>query len=172
MNWLFHHTRRNRPLDLILFAAIVIGLLAVLRLLPGPVDLAVSGPARVIDGDSIRVEGVEIRLRGIDAPELAQTCTRAGETWRCGVDATRALKMHLDGRSLSCSGDRRDAHGRLLAACRLGGEEVNRWMVELGWAVSYDDYPRAERAAKEAKRGLWVGDFERPRDWRKRHRGG
>ncbi len=49
----------------------------------------IVGPAQVIDGDSIRVAGIEIRLYGIDAPEFRQICMRAGHPWACGRGATR-----------------------------------------------------------------------------------
>ena len=49
------------------------------------------GPARVIDGDTIDVAGVRVRLHGIDAPERAQTCRADGRAWPCGRQAARAL---------------------------------------------------------------------------------
>jgi endonuclease YncB( thermonuclease family) len=45
-------------------------------------------------------------------------------------------------------------------------------MVREGYAVNfaidYSGYPIAEREAQSA-RGIWQGDFERPKDWRRRH---
>ena len=38
----------------------------------------ISGPARVIDGDSIEIAGERIRIHGIDAPERSQTCLLQG----------------------------------------------------------------------------------------------
>ena len=40
----------------------------------------ITGPARVIDGDTIDIAGERIRLHGIDAPESAQTCVADGVT--------------------------------------------------------------------------------------------
>ena len=52
----------------------------------------VTGTARVIDGDTIEVQGQRIRLHGIDAPEGRQLCFDDGEPWLCGTDATNALR--------------------------------------------------------------------------------
>ena len=167
---LLRRTRRNRIFDLLVFAAIVVAILGVLRFLPEPDPVEVAGTARIIDGDSIAVGGVEIRLVGIDAPELAQTCTRAGTVWPCGSEAARRIGNRLRGRIVTCKGRERDVHDRLLAVCLSRGVEINRWMVEQGWAVSFDGYRAAERAARKAKRGIWSGSFIRPRDWREANR--
>lgn len=161
--------RRHRGLDFVAFAVLVVVLLAVLRWLPDPASRQVAGGVRVIDGDSLEVAGERIRLRGIDAPELAQTCRRDGKDWHCGREATRHLRRHIGGRAVACEGRERDKHDRLLAVCRAGEEDLNAWMVEQGWAVAFGDYHGAEGAARRARRGLWAGEFERPSDWRRIH---
>ncbi|MGD9866971.1 MAG: thermonuclease family protein [Hyphomicrobiales bacterium] len=166
---IFPGLRRNRRLDLAIFGLIVAGALLLLRFLPEPEISHVSGRAHVIDGDSIVVSGVAIRLKGMDAPEAGQTCGAEGANWPCGSEASRRLAERLRGQTVECSGSGYDVHGRLLARCRAGDTDVNAWMVEQGLAVSYDDYPAEERAARKAGRGLWSGPFERPRDWRDRH---
>jgi endonuclease YncB( thermonuclease family) len=158
--------RRNRALDIIIFAVLVLGILAIIRFLPEPDPVEVSGYARVIDGDSLHVRGVEVRLRGIDAPESEQFCTRARASWPCGAQATRKLRNKLRGRVVTCKGYERDAYDRLLAICSVKGIEINRWLVEQGWAVSYHGYSGEERIADKAKRGIWSGKFIHPRDWR------
>ena len=166
MTRLIRRARRNRLVDFVLFALIVLALLAVVALLPEPELRQASGRARVIDGDSLALDGIEVRLKGIDAPELAQTCMRSGRAWPCGREAAERLRGLLRGRTVVCAGARRDGHGRLLAVCRIGESEINRRMVEIGWAVSSDDYAGAERRARAAGRGIWAGPFERPADWR------
>jgi endonuclease YncB( thermonuclease family) len=170
MKTLFDTSRRNRTLDIILFAIIVLGILTVLRFLPKPEPVELSGTARIIDGDSIVVRGVEIRLLGVDAPEYAQNCMRGGSNWPCGADSARKLGNLLRGHTVSCKGGERDVHDRLLAVCRVRGDEINHWLVEQGWALSYHAYPGAERSAKAAKRGIWSGTFIRPRAWREENR--
>lgn len=161
--------RRNRKRELLIFAGLVVVLLVAKYFLPEPDPLTPSGRAQVIDGDSIKVDGVEIRLKGIDAPELDQSCTRDGRDWPCGREAARQLRFFVRGADVSCIGTVFDKHKRLLAHCRQGDREINRWLVEEGWAVSFDDYPGAESKARREGRGLWSGRFERPTDWRERN---
>jgi len=129
------------------------------------------GTVRVADGDSLVLAGERIRLQGIDAPELAQSCTRAGADYPCGREARAALARLVAGHAVACESRRRDRYERLLATCTAAGVELNRAMVEAGWAVSYGDYRAAEAAARQAGRGLWAGPFERPQDWRRDHGG-
>lgn len=170
MRSMFSRARRSRLADIVIFAAIVLVILAILRFLPQPAPLQVSGTARFIDGDSLLVRGVEMRLKGIDAPEMEQNCSRAGREWPCGRDAVRALRRMIGGRTLKCEGSEHDVHDRLLATCKVGDVNVNRWMVEQGWAVSFHGYPGEERIARNAKRGIWTGSFIRPREWREENR--
>lgn len=162
-------TRRYRGLDFALFACLIVALLAIIRLLPEPEMRQVIGNVRVVDGDSIELAGERVRLRGIDAPELAQSCQRGGRDWACGRQARDRLRRMIGSETVTCKAARRDKHNRLLGICKAGEREINEWMVTNGWAVSYDEYGAAERAAQKARRGLWSGTFERPRDWREAH---
>ena len=55
---------------------------------PAPAGSSLTGVASVIDGDTIEIHGIRIRLHGIDAPESGQLCQRpGGEQWRCGQRA-------------------------------------------------------------------------------------
>lgn len=134
----------------------------------------IEGQARVIDGDSVVVGGREMRLKGIDAPEGRQHCTRGNADWACGEDARRHLQALIGARPLACRGVESDQHGRLLAVCETvggsaPGRTLNAAMVEDGFAVSYGSYRAEEDRARTARRGLWSGEFERPRDWRDQH---
>lgn len=166
----FARARRSRLLDLLLFAAIVLIILAILRILPAPDPVVVSGRARIIDGDSLVVQGMELRLKGIDAPEILQECVKEAAKWPCGRESARRLGNFLRGKVVTCDASERDAHDRLLARCKTGGRDINRWMVEQGWAVSFHDYSSVERAARAEKRGIWSSTFVRPQDWREENR--
>ena len=70
---------------------------AVIALLSAPVSAQdISGRASVVDGDTLEVRGVRIRLFGIDAPEGQQLSKRPSEeTWRCGQQSALALSERL-----------------------------------------------------------------------------
>jgi endonuclease YncB( thermonuclease family) len=76
-----------------------------------PAFADVTGPATVIDGDTIVVAGERIRLEGIDAPELRQNCTAYGQQWACGRTSAEWLQEHLNGRNVECVGHARDGRG-------------------------------------------------------------
>ena len=49
-----------------------------------PAHADITGPTRVIDGDTIELAGEYIRLQGIDAPEMKQICiTHYGKEQLC-----------------------------------------------------------------------------------------
>ena len=135
-----------------------------------PVHADVSGRAAVIDGDTIEVAGDRIRLHGIDAPESAQDCLADGRRWQCGRQATRALRDRIAKQAVACAERDRDRYGRIVAVCRLGGRDLNAWMVSEGWALAYRRYTKKympeETLAKAARRGLWRGEFVAPWNWR------
>ena len=65
-------------------------------------------------------------------------------------------------------------YGRTLAVCSARnvpdlGEVMVREGYAVNYAIDYGGYPAAEREAQSARSGVWQGDFERPKDWRKRH---
>ena len=166
MRFLLRRMRSSKLFDFLVFALIILSILAFLLLLPEPDPENVAGSASTIDGDSLKVRGTEIRLLGIDAPERDQPCTWNGADWACGAEAANALRNRLRGKLVTCSGSERDVHDRLLAVCRVGQEDINRWLVRQGWAVSYGRYIADETAAKRARRGIWKGTFIAPREWR------
>ena len=130
-----------------------------------------SGFARAIDGDTLEVDGVRVRLHGIDAPEYEQPCWFHGRHWLCGREATRVLANQLHDRQVVCEIRDRDVYGRVVATCSIAGGDLNAWMVAEGWAFAYRRYSRAylpeESRARAAKRGIWRGEVLAPWDWRK-----
>ncbi len=125
-----------------------------------------SGRLHAADGDSLAADGERMRLYGIDAPELAQTCERGGQRWPCGREAQAMLQRLVAPAGTQCGGNERDRFDRLLVVCRVDGADINAEMVRRGMAVSYGGYREEETQARAAQAGLWAGTFERPRDVR------
>ena len=126
---------------------------------PVHAETLITGPARVLDGDTLDLGPVRVRLFGIDAPEGGQTCGLAdGSEWDCGKAATDRLAELADGQSLDCAPVDRDRYGRIIADCFLDGVNLGETLVRDGLAWSYRRYSRdyvpAETAAKTARRGV------------------
>ena len=149
---------------------------------------AMAAVGRVVDGDTLRLDGRTYRLWGIDAPELIQVCYRGGQGYACGREAAAYLRMLLSAESvpgdgtpagepaqLVCEPRASDQYGRTAAQCRLGDKDLAAEMVRAGWALMFarhgTDYAPEEDEAREARRGLWAGTFEMPWDWRARRSG-
>ncbi len=158
-------SRRLWPLLLLGLA-----LLAIRWLPPSEPEGKLAGAVRVADGDSLVLAGERVRLKGIDAPELEQFCGVPGRRWPCGRQAARVLQRLTGHGRVICDLFGADRYGRQLGHCRAGNTDLNRAMVEMGWAVAYGDYRREEQAARAARRGVWSGPFAAPRAWRARHR--
>lgn len=149
----------------------------------GRAPVGISGSASVIDGDTIVIGRTHIRLAGIDAPELGQSCQCSGpttHTWDCGRRSRDVLAGLLaDEPTVTCHPDSRDKYRRVIAHCWVSGRgedvrvDLGGWMVAQGWAVAYTrysgEYVPQEEAARGASRGIWSGTFEQPWQWRQEH---
>lgn len=132
-----------------------------------------SGPARVLDGDTLNIGGVRVRLEGIDAPEHGQICgQRGGGTWNCGSAAANTLEKLIGRDLVECTPSGHDKYGRILAFCRAGTRDLNAEMVRTGhaWAfVKYSTlYVSTEAEARAASVGIWQGEADPPWVYRER----
>ncbi len=117
--------RRTRPLwrSLIDLAAFLLVLTATLYLMQrfDMIDMG-TGPVEVVDGDSLRLNGTEIRLHGIDAPEYTQQCDDANaQSYPCGKQARLALRELVRGREVHCTSVETDRYGRAISRCKATG---------------------------------------------------
>lgn len=134
----------------------------------------IEGGARAIDGDSLVVDGIEVRLHGVDAPEWDQVCTRGGQDWTPGRVASAWMAKAVAGRVLACTVHDVDRYGRQVATCTADGDAVslNAQLTRAGLARAYrrysDDFIEEETAARTAGRGVWAGECAAPWDWRRR----
>lgn len=180
---------RGRSRVAVLTEALLLGVMVlavVLILRPGadsahaeagrvPAEAAVDrleGVGRVIDGDTLDVGSVRVRLHGIDAFERNQTCDGPRGPWACGAAATSALKSRAEGRALVCEVLDTDRYGRKVSRCELDGVDVAEALVANGLAMAYRrysmDYVDEETAARAGALGAWNGSFDRPEQWRRR----
>ena len=126
---------------------------------------------KVTDGDSLRADDRRIRIHGIDAPEMRQSCDRDG-AYKCGVASRNYLRQMLGKQlTLRCEHLDTDRYQRWVMRCYHNGIDIGAGMVRAGWAVAYrryaKDYIADEAEARAAKRGLWAGSFELPWEWRR-----
>lgn len=141
----------------------------------GRVEITTSpGEARAIDGDTIVVRQQRLRLWGIDAPELAQSCQdRSGRTFACGTQAQSYLAQLIDGHPLTCLVAAIDRHKRPIVHCRTSDTklDVNAAMVVAGMAAAYTRFTPAfvqlEAKARASKAGLWAGTWVSPEEYRR-----
>ena len=138
-------------------------------LLAAPVS-AVALEAKVLrvrDGDSLSVyaEGRrrELRLYGIDAPELGQ---RAGKASRRALSRLVKPGDVVDVRSMDT-----DVYGRIVGVVTRKNLNVNLEMVRRGRAWVYEhfcrasfcrDWKKAQQTAREGRIGLWRDENPTP----------
>jgi len=115
----------------------------VLCLLPVAAAAAdLSGPARAIDGDTIRIGETSVRIWGIAAPERSEPG---------GRQATAAMADLLARGPVSCLDSGSRSHGRVVAACTVAGVDVGGAMVASGWARDCPGYSGGVYGAVEAR---------------------
>ena len=126
---------------------------------------------RVVDGDTIVLNGEKIRFSGIDTPELKQTCLKDGQEVPCGMTAKRLLAEKIGNAIVECISEGKDTYKRTLAECFLNGESLSKFLVRSGYAFAYRKYStkfiKDEEFAKANKLGMWAMTFQYPWDFRK-----
>ena len=142
----------------------------------------ISGFAKVVDGDTIKINSKKIRLYGIDAPEKKQKCKKTYLTisfmsftkdYMCGEVSTQKLIKKINKQKLNCTILDVDRYKRLIGECFKRNINLNSWMVSNGYAVAYRRYSKKyvsdEINAKNNKLGIWQGKFEMPWDYRRKN---
>tara|TARA_Y100001970_G_scaffold265980_1_gene354132 strand:- start:74 stop:601 length:528 start_codon:yes stop_codon:yes gene_type:complete len=141
----------------------------------------ISGNAQIIDGDTIKINSKKIRLYGIDAPELKQTCKKTylkinffafTKDYPCGKISTEKLKKKINNKVITCKILDTDRYKRLIGECFKRNLNLNSWLVSNGYAVAYRKYSKKyisyETNAKSEKLGMWQGKFEMPWEYRRK----
>ena len=126
---------------------------------------------KIVDGDTIILNGEKIRFSGIDAPELKQTCMKGDQKVFCGMLAKMLLIKKIGNKSPQCIREGKDIYNRTLAECFVNGESLSSFLVRSGYAFAYRKYSKKfiedEEFAKKNKLGMWSMKFQYPWDFRK-----
>ena len=132
-----------------------------------------SQELKIVDGDTIRLDGEKIRFTGIDTPELKQTCVKNGNKNFCGVTAREILIEKIADNKVECISKGKDQYKRTLAECFVNNESLSSYLVRSGYAFAYRRYSKKfivdEDYAKEKQAGMWAMKFEYPWDYRKKN---
>ena len=135
---------------------------------------SINGKAKIIDGDTIHIGKNKIRLYGIDAPEINQTCAIEKIIWKCGIDSSQALESIISEKEVECEIVDIDRYKRFVAICFVKNINLSQYMVKNGWAIAYryysDDFINDEKIAKNNKVGIWQGKFQEPYLFRKQEK--
>jgi endonuclease YncB( thermonuclease family) len=92
-----------------------------------------TGPATLIDGDTIKIRGRRISFVGINAPELPDKptkCRRHLSQPYCTEPAAAALHERINSKIVTCTEVGRDRFSRTLDMCWHGSTALNVWLLE------------------------------------------
>ena len=104
------------------------------------------GRARVTDGDTLKVGGVAVRLKGLAAPEVAH----GGDLGEPGGIEAKAFMVDLvEGQTEICDLTQERTHGRCVGWCYLDGQDVAEALVSAGLARDCPRFSGGQYAAAE-----------------------
>lgn len=111
------------------------------------------GRAYVVDGDTLTIQNTQVRLFGVDAPELDHPY---------GKNAKGALLSLCKGHDVRAEIIAQDAHGRTVARCYLAdGRDLSAEMVKLGLAIDWAKFSNGQYRSLElpgVRKKLWLAD--------------
>ena len=140
-----------------------------------------EGTPRIVDGDTVVLNGRRVRLVYIDAPELGQPTQHPlfdGESQDAGAIAKAALVKMIGTRTVTATVVGKDRYDRDVARLSVPrGDKAYNLGYNLGYfgfAMSSCDAPQAykdaERDARRQRRGLWgQGGFADPASHRRQY---
>jgi len=132
-----------------------------------------SQELKVVDGDTIHLNGEKIRFTGIDTPEIKQTCIKDGTKNSCGITAKQILINKIGNNIVECISEGKDQYKRTLAECFVNNQSLSSYLVRSGYAFAYRRYSKKfvidEDYAKANQLGMWSMKFVYPWDYRKNH---
>ena len=113
---------------------------------------------RFIDGSNLIINGREIALYAIKAPEMGAPCDPGKQKYDCGLLARSSLMDMSAGATIICN--RAPApHDKNKYKCLSNGYDLSEGMVYTGWAQPLKSAPalfkKLAREAKDKRRGIW-----------------
>jgi len=130
-----------------------------------------SQELKIVDGDTIYLNGEKIRFTGIDTPELKQTCIKDDAKDSCGITAKQILIDKIGDNTVECISEGKDQYKRTLAECFVNNESLSCYLVRSGYAFAYRKYSKKfipdENYAKANQIGMWNMEFEYPWNYRR-----
>ena len=138
-----------------------------------------KGKVIVVDGDTIKIKGEQIRFGGIDAPESyyrgkKQICIEDNKKVFCGQISKDKLIEKIGNNSVNCKIEKnKDKYKRSVGECFIKDESLSVFMVRNGYALDWPHYSKGKFAndqeyAKMNKLGIWNMKFEYPWIWKKK----
>ena len=128
---------------------------------------------KIVDGDTIHLNGEKIRFSGIDAPELKQKCKKNNKLIYCGIEAKKILTSKIGKDKVNCVSEGKDQYKRSLAECFVNNLSLSSYLVRNGYAFAYRKYSKKfindEDYARVNNLGLWSMKFEYPWNFRKKN---
>lgn len=155
-------------------------------------DLLGPAFANAVDGETLFIRGVEVKLFGIDAVERDQQCQDpSGVDYPCGRVATQALQQRVQNQDVVCWPVYAISSLKVLGLCAVqqpgearpgspdefrklyGNDSLGRLQVEQGHALSVGVgealFAEEQNEAQTLRLGIWQGSFEPPSNWRATH---
>ena len=136
-----------------------------------PLWCLAEGELKIVDGDTIHLDGHKIRFSGIDTPEINQMCKKDEIDIPCGEMAKELLIKKIGNAIPNCILEDKDQYGRMLGECYIEEESLSSYLVREGFAFAYTKYSKKfvedELFAIKNKSGMWSMDFIFPWDFRK-----
>ena len=130
-----------------------------------------SQTIKIVDGDTIHLNGEKIRFAGIDTPELKQICIKEEVIEQCGLTAKKILIEKIGDSKVKCISEGKDQYKRILAECFVNNESLSSYLVRSGYAFAYRKYSKKfikdEDYARNKKFGMWAMKFDYPWDYRR-----
>ena len=100
-----------------------------------------TGRAFTIDGDTVVVGGIHVRLQGLDAEELNMTN---------GPKSREVMIDIIGNQVITCNPDGTRSYNRIVASCFLpDGTDISREIIRRGWALDCAHYSHGRYRADE-----------------------